>query len=34
MQPDTIDVESFTPPCKTIDQLEYVYHEEDITDQG
>ena len=34
MQPDTIDVESFTPPCKTIDQLEYIYHEEDITDQG
>ena len=34
MQPDTIDIELFTPPCKTIDQLEYIYHEEDITDQG
>ena len=26
------DLESFDPPCKHIDQLDYIYHETDLND--
>ena len=31
-QPHTNDLESFDPPCKHIDQLDYIYHEVDLND--
>ena len=30
MHPFISDIESFDPPCKVIDQLNYIYHEKDI----
>ena len=33
-QPDTADIESFVPPCKMIDQLDYTYLEHDLSDYG
>ena len=33
-QPDTSDIESFVPPCKMIDQLDYTFLEHDLSDYG
>ena len=33
-QPSTDEVESFYPPCKVINQVDYTYHEHNIKDKG
>ena len=33
-QPQTSDIEAFVPPCKHIDQLDYIYRELDLDENG
>ena len=33
-QPQTSDIEAFEPPCKHIDQLDYIYRESDLDEKG